>query len=59
MFGALFPLVEPQYTTYATEKAARVYNSLAVPSSMGMVGTMEQKKKVALSTSHSAFDFGE
>jgi hypothetical protein len=38
MFGALLPLVKPQYATYANEKAARVYISLGSPSSTGMVG---------------------
>lgn len=38
MFGALLPLVNPQYATYANETAARVYISLGSPSSTGMVG---------------------
>lgn len=52
MFDALLPLVKPQYVTYAREKAARVYISLGIPSSTGMVGTTETvQRKVALSIS--------
>lgn len=44
MFGALLPLVKPQYATYANEKAARVYISLGSPSSTGMVGNGTTQK---------------
>ena len=50
MFGALLPLVKPQYATYANEKAARVYISLGSPSSTGMVSYGAQQK-VTLSIS--------